>query len=361
VAAFRIPTVQPIVGAQGSKLIAVSFDKPDELDTSKGIFISRADIFGSHFRVIFMNFVASAINKMWVVSVSPATGARLEANYPQQTLRDLDWDPVARNALRQPVLAEDCDLYAFLGRNQPRKDNEKQADEDFKVWIGQFRRDKAESVPIRGYLAVGSVAVGRGCGSVIVRDDSSKLHIVSIGKAPHSGEAKQSNLISVSLDTIPEEMKEILVPTFAQAQPLLAAAPIDGNHGWRVTWPTRHGLALIDVKRRGSEFVSTPVDEAQLLTGMEVNYASGSLSLSPDASFAYISTQQNFASQAMVRVFDLKLAGRRTEFSVLSDDALLERACQVARFQTGYNFLTHTELEIWLGSPHAPQPCTGKE
>jgi hypothetical protein len=105
VGAFRIPKAKPIVGLEGSDLKASQLEVPKELDAA-GIFISRADIFGTHFRVIFMNFIASAINQMWVVPISGTIDSRFEAHYPAGKLRDLDWQPLARQALRQPVLAD---------------------------------------------------------------------------------------------------------------------------------------------------------------------------------------------------------------------------------------------------------------
>ena len=363
VAAFVIPTAQPLAGLEGSGLVPSPFKTPDELDTSKGIFISRADIFANHFRVIFMNFIASAINKMWVVPLSGKIDAPFKVDYPADKLRELDWKPVARYALRQPVLAEDCDAYAFLGRNEPGKGADKGPVSDFKLWIGRFAQDEAQFVPIKGDLSVGSVAVARDCHSVVVRDDSSKLHIVPVDlNVDLKKDFKPSDPISVTLEFIPESMRKILVPTFAQTQPMLAAAPIKGGAGWRVAWPTTVGLTLVDVERSHDQFAATLLNNVQMLTGIDANSALGSLGLSPDGSFAFISTQQNFTAQVQLRAFDLDLDRRReTLNSLTADDKLIEEACRIAKLQTGFNFLTLTELEIWLGSGNAPQPCTGKE
>jgi hypothetical protein len=360
VAAFRIPKAQPIAGLEGSTLMPSPFAMPERLDTGKGIFISRADIFGTHFRVIAMNFAVSAINKIWVVPLSGTIGAPFEVNYPAGELHELDWNPISRNALRLPALADDCDAYAFLGRNERTRD-QGMVDE-FKLWIGQLTQDKAAFVPIKGYLNVGAVAIGRGCRAVIVRDDSSKLHMVSLDQDLKGSlnKDKRPDLVSVSLDSIPGRMAGIMVPPLGQAQPMLAAAPIRG--GWRVAWPSADGLTLVDIEEKGDGLRATPVLlKEQMLTGIEANYAQGSLGLSPDGTFAFLWTQQNFSARVQLRAFDLDLDRRWKRLSALSNDKLIEEACRVARFQTGFNFLTHTELEIWLGSRGAPQPCTGKE
>jgi hypothetical protein len=143
---------------------------------------------------------------------------------------------------------------------------------------------------------------------------------------------------------------------------MLAAAPIKGGAGWRVAWPTTVGLTLVDVERSHDQFAATLLNNVQMLTGIDANSALGSLGLSPDGSFAFISTQQNFTAQVQLRAFDLDLDRRReTLNSLTADDKLIEEACRIAKLQTGFNFLTLTELEIWLGSGNAPQPCTGKE
>jgi hypothetical protein len=365
VAALRIPTAQPIVGSEGSTLTpSPRLDLPDELDTSKGIFISRADIFGTHFRLIAMNFVASAINKMWVVPLSGTNGAPFKLDYPSGKLRDLDWDPIRRSALRQPVLAEDCDAYAFVGRNELAKEKGQPPAEDFKIWIGQFAAEKADFVPIKGLLNAGSVAIARDCHSVVVREDSSKIHIVSLDNDFKISRAKDGNpdVISVSLEAISQEMRGVLMPTFGQAQPMLAATPIKDGTGWRVAWPTADGLTVVDVEKSGEQLAATLLRKEQMLTGIEASYAVGSLGLSPDASFAFLSTQQNFAARVQLRAFDLNLDRQREKLKALANDnKLIEEACRVAKLQTGFNFLTHTELEIWLGSRDASQPCTGKE
>jgi hypothetical protein len=365
VTALRIPTAQPIVGSEGSALTpSPALVLPDELDTTKGIFISRADIFGTHFRLIAMNFVASAINRMWVVPLSGTKGAPFKLDHPSGKLRDLDWDPVPRSALRQPVLAEDCDAYAFLGRNELAKEKGQPPAEDFKIWIGQFAAEKADFVPIKGLLNAGSIAIARDCHAVVVREDRSKIHIVSLDNDFKISRVKDGRpaVVAVSLEAVPPEMRGVLMPTFGQAQPMLAAAPIKDGRGWRVAWPTADGLTLVDVEKSGEQLAATALRKEQMLTGIDANYAVGSLGLSPDASFAFLSTQQNFAAKVQLRAFDLDLDRQRKKLKALTNDnELIKEACRVARLQTGFNFLTRTELEIWLGSRDKPQPCTGDE
>ncbi len=364
VAAFRIPTATPIVGSEGGALAPSAFDVPSELDPkSRPVFFSRADISKDYFRLIVMNYVASAINKMWVLPLFGEVGKQFATPSLDDGIRELDWKPIERNAFRQPVLSQDCNMYSFLARNEDRRDQKGDpAPADvYKLWLGRFEDKEAHFISVKGYLQVGSVAITRGvgqeCQSIVFRDDDANLHLVSFDKS-----IKQHSLLSASLQFLAEEKKGILAPTFTQTQPMLAAAPIKEGRSWRIAWPTASGLTLVDLeKTNGPPKVSSPI-EAQMLTGLQPNYVSGALSLSPDGSFAFLTTLQNTNARAEIRAFDLRLDQRVKEIkSIATDAALITEACRVAKFQTGYNFLTGAELELWLGSRDTPQPCTGKE
>jgi hypothetical protein len=346
--AFSSAAAKPMAGKEGSRLVEGSFDRPEQLD-QPGIFIPRADIFGTHFRIILMNFVGSAINQMRVLELSGSIQSGFRSHNPSGNL--LDWQPINRQALRQPVLAEDCDAYAFLGRNEIV---DKKPNVDFKLWLGQFHAREAHFIPLRGDLSVGSVAIGRGCSSVVVRDDQRNLHIVSLGK-----NLEPSRTQTVSLASLPPEMTDIYSPNTAQTQPMLAAAPLKGERGWRVAWPTASGLTLMDVEKGGDQLSIKLLNNRQMLTGFDGSYAMGSLSLSPDGSYALMMTQQNFAAQVQVNAFDLDFDRRRGVLANLgTKDDLVREACRVAKL-TGGSELTTTELEIFLGSRDAPQPCAG--
>jgi hypothetical protein len=360
VRALRMPTLTPIVGPEGAALTpSPGLKLPEELDQEKGLFFPRADIFGKHFRLIAINFRASAIEKMWVFSLSGSKGTPFKLDYPANKLPRLDWDPIERSALRQPVLADDCDAYAFLGRNEAKKGQPPA--EDFKVWIGQFAAEKAVSIPIKGLLNAGSVAFARDCKAVVVREDSAKLHIIPLKDSRVVlDEDKKPVRETVSLELVPSEMKEVLLPTVGQTQPMLAAAAMNGGEGWSVAWPTRGGLVRVDIEKRGDQLVISSLSSEQMLTGIDPSYAVGSLGLTRDARIAFLSTQPSFATPVRFRVFDLDHDRQLTKLAALDDDSkLIERACSVAKLQsdTGSNELTPTELQIWLGSGNAPQPC----
>jgi hypothetical protein len=291
---------------------------------------------------------------MWVVPLSGNAISPVQLVDPPNNFA-VDWDPVTRNALRQPVLAEDCDLYAFLGRNESEGEGEQKKEADhFKVWFGKFTDQHAQFAPIKGNLKLGSIAVERGCRSLVVRDDNSNLYIFPLDKA-----LKPSKPLTASLAGIPEA-QQILVPNSGQAQTMLAASRMKTGDTWRVVWPTVNGMAVVNVEGRDSRLDAALV--GQMLTGIEPNYVWGSLGLSPDGSFAFLSTQQTFFAPTQLRTFDLDLDRRRDALEKMTDrNRLIDEACRVAKFQTGSNFLSANEREIWLGSRDAPQPCAGRE
>jgi hypothetical protein len=354
--AFRSDNGELLIGKEGSPL-EPQFRFPEDL-LKGGIFIPRADIFGDHARIILMHFGRSAINRMDVVRLSAPID-------PSVTLNNLDdaklqWRPAEQHANRQPILAEDCDTYAYLGRAEAKNPGESEANDKNKsklmLWLEQLGKNETdpvflqeETLPVQN--DTGAVAIARGCDMAFVRDLGRTLFAVPLH--PVQG---HSETHSIPL-TLPDAIAAMVVPSFPQGQPPFAAAPLEGGRDWRVGWTTTRGLALVDVKE-GEASIPVP-DNGQMLTGVESISGSSSLSFSPDGLFALLIRQQGFSSLTQLRAFNLDFGKQLVAISKLKSTAdLVGEACRVAKFQNGSNQLSSDEMFTWLGRRNAPQPCT---
>ena len=144
-------------------------------------------------------------------------------------------------------------------------------------------------MPLTDPLTVGAVAFARGCSAVLARDEST-LRVVSLTE-----DKSPSQIRSVPLATELADAAIMIVPSVGQGQPMLAAAPLTGEKGWRVGWPTPSGLTIVDVPdsqdiprnlfKKDPRFAeSQNVQRLQMLTGMDPAYTTGTLSFSPDGS-----------------------------------------------------------------------------
>src|SRR5262249_33542681 len=98
--------------------------------------IQEADIFSDHVRAIILQFDNGAISRMSVAELAgPLTSGVAPEALKEQ---NLEWNPVKKLAPRQPVLSEDCDDFAYLGRSQ---DN--QPGDGFTLWLGRIGKNTA--------------------------------------------------------------------------------------------------------------------------------------------------------------------------------------------------------------------------
>jgi hypothetical protein len=330
---FRNRSAKLLAGEEGSTLVEHPFELPDEF---RGPGFLRSDIFGNHLRVIFTHWFGSVTNRMDVLQLSESLDPNSRASRPNE----LDWHP--RRGARQPVLAEDCDTYAFLGRNDESNR------EFFTLWVGRLGNNKAKPKPLKGQLIGGAVAITRGCDSILVRDDSNLLHIVRVRRDDFESQ-------SISLASLPPEAAAIVSRSTGQFPTPLAAASLDDRR-WRVAWETEDGLAVVDIAP-GEVRSSTLLNDQQMLTGFDAAMGPGSLSISPDGLFALIMRQRRFSGPVQLRAFNLDFGTRRDELARLKTTAeLVREACRIAQLQNGSNQLSITELVSWLGEG-APQPC----
>ena len=172
----------------------------------------------------------------------------------------LDWHP--EKALGQPVLAEDCDTYAFLERNSTERNRE-----FFTLWVGQLGNKKAKPEFLKGQLINGAVAIARGCNSVLVRDDSNALHIVR----------RTSSKTSQSRSLLYRPRPLIWFP----------GAPVNFRHPWQrprskatgvgaLLGRLRAGL-LSSISRRMKSRSSTLLNGQPMLTGLDGASGPGSM------------------------------------------------------------------------------------
>lgn len=375
VAAFRFVSGSVWTGKEGSSLEEAS--KLLETARKRGQWIPRADIFKNHVRIVFLSFSESVIVEMNVLDLP---GSEL-ASLPQKNQELIDWDPRGRQAFRQPVLAEDCNAYAFLGKDNPKDNSDaiKQNDTEpfFMLWLREPEKD-VKSIRLEGIYVKGAVAISRECKSAVARNDSEeekqRLYLVRFG----DGQAA-SERVSISLDSLNRDFAKGTYPVGGQSQAELAAAPYKNEtNSWRVAWPTAVGLALLDISE-GSGYVPKPavpgpdpkrkpdqkqmpdqeqmLNQKQMLTGLESGYELGSLSLSPDGTRALLMRQYSFASPIRVRAFNLDFEGQWKNLANKGTDELVQEACRIATMQGVGNQLTKAELNIWLKDENAPQPC----
>lgn len=348
--AFRTSSATLFAGIPGSNLVDTGFVPPAP---QPGVFIPRADIFGRRVRINFLHFNKNAITQMDVLQLS-----ELRHEAVQEPLATLDWNPSKEQAVRQPVMAEDCDAYTFLGRDDDG--------DGYNLWLGRLghKKELAERFSRKNTkgaraLALGAIAISRNCGSIVAltRDDESaslSLHIMPLNPdQTRSVSEKQS----FSLRSLPPDAVNITIPSVPQSQPALAAVPLDANKGWRVGWHTAGGLSIVEVERDkpspGGLLTGRP-----LLTGAQSTYVFGSLSFSPDGEYALFSQQQTFSGSIELRAFNLNLDARRDTLRKLTaTEALAREACRIAMFADGSNWVRIAERRLFAGVD--PQPCSG--
>jgi hypothetical protein len=380
VAAFRIVSGSVLSGEEGSALKEVS-KLPDAARVA-GQWIPRAEIFKDHVRIIFLSFSDSAISAMNVLNLPGSELALL----PDKQKEAINWDPRLRRAFRQPVLAEECDAYAFLGKDDPANDSAAIKTDNttpfFRLWLREPLQ-LIKAVRLAGLFSRGAVAIARGCKAAVARNDSQE-HKQELYLFPFDNSQKVP--APISLKPLSEDFANGSYPVGGQAQAELAAAPRGENNAWRVAWPTRVGLAILNISAdKNNVYQAEPavpppdakpmpdqaqmpaqeqvldqkpmLKEKQMLTGLETAYEYGSLSLSLDGSRALLMRQYSFASPIRVRAFNLDFVGQWKKLAAKETDELVKEACRIATMQNGGNQLTPAELNIWFKDENAPQPC----
>jgi hypothetical protein len=267
---------------------------------------------------------------------APDISLRAQDGFPTQ----LDWDPKQQQAPRIPVLASDCDKFAFLSFPS--------ASEGARfihpiLYAGDFR-GRASSTEINfnflpGSNAPSAVAISRGCTAAIVRmsqnfdaaaakpNAGDKLFVVNFDLDGGSGK-----LGSTSEYEIPTSLRGLLAPSWPLLSPALAGAHLPGSNAMRVAWLTENGLAVVDLQE-GSN--STPMlsSEGQVfLTGFANAQGNTRMTISRNGDFLLMVSQRSFAMPPEFRIYDLRTEKRQALLAKLDGAQLRQLACQVLSF-----------------------------
>jgi hypothetical protein len=275
------------------------------------------------------------------IGPNPAPDISLTARdgFPTQ----LDWDPKQQQAPRIPVLASDCDKFAFLSFPS--------AGEGARfihpiLYAGDFG-GRASSREINfnflpGSNAPSSVAISRGCTAAIVRmsqnfdaaapkpNPGDKLFVVNFdldGQLGGSGK-----LGSPSEYEVPASLRGLLSPSWPLLSPALAGARLPDSNVIRVAWLTENGLAVVDLQE-GSK--STPVLSSEgpvFLTGFPNVQGNTRMTISKDGNFLLMVSQKSFGTAPDFRVYDLRTEKRQALLAKLDGAQLRQLACQVLSF-----------------------------
>ena len=275
------------------------------------------------------------------VGLNPAPDISLKAEdgFPTQ----IDWDPNKQQAPRIPVLASDCDKFAFLSFPS--------AGEGARfihpiLYAGDFS-GPASSREINfnflpGSNAPSSLAISRGCTAAIVRmsqnfdaaapkpNAGDKLFVVNFDQDGQRGGS--GKLGSTSEYEIPTSLRGLLSPSWPLLSPALAGAPLPDSNAMRVAWLTENGLAVVDLQE-GSK--ATPVlgSEGQVfLTGFANIQGNTRMTISKDGNFLLMVSQKSFAVAPDFRIYDLRTEKRRALLAALDGAQLRQIACQVLSF-----------------------------
>jgi energy-coupling factor transporter ATP-binding protein EcfA2 len=347
-----------IAGAEPGQLLASIHGSEPQPASSEGLmtrdrFPPWADFGNGRLRYIKLDFKQGLIDGM-TVQPTKASGVTeihfvgLEKPYP------IDWQPEERSARRIPVLADDCDFYAFMGLP------EEQTSPFYPLlWFGEADGSAAPrtiSVSLdQGSGAPVSVAIARGCGAVFVR---APRQLIALDL---QGQRDLQKFKEYSLE-IPEAISGFVPSSFPLASPPLAVAPFAGDKGWRGAWMIEDGVAVVDA-RVGTTDTLKPEPLLRdndrplpLLIGLEATASLSRLTMSRDGNFLMLMQQRSFVAKPDVRVFDLRVDLRQRQLETMKDADLREEACRVARFLGGSE-LKPEDLGGWLQAEDLPQPC----
>ena len=180
---------------------------------------------------------------------APDISFTAEDGFPAQ----LDWEPIKRQARRIPVLAADCDKFAFLGFPNP---GDGASFTHPIVYAGDFvglasSREINFNFPL-GNNALSSVAISRGCAAAIVRlspNSDPAAPERTAGDKLFVVEFNQDEKLGVTSEyEIPASLKGFMLPSWPLLSPALAGSASAGleRDAGRLAdgkWPCGRGSA----------------------------------------------------------------------------------------------------------------------
>ena len=270
---------------------------------------------------------------------APDISFTAEDGFPTQ----LDWDPIKRQARRIPVLASDCDKFAFLGFPNP---GDGASFTHPIVYAGDFgglasSREINFNFPL-GNNALSSVAISRGCAAAIVRvspnfdpaaperNAGDKLFVVKFNQDEKLGSS--GKLGAPSEYEIPASLRGFMLPSWPLLSPALVGAPVPGSNAMRVAWLTENGLAVVDLQERAKVTPLVGSEGQVFLTGFTNFQGNTRMTISKDGNFLLIVSQKSFAVAPDFRIYDLRTEKRRDLLATLDGAQLRKIACQVLSF-----------------------------
>jgi len=275
------------------------------------------------------------------IDLNPAPDISFNAKdgFPAQ----LDWDPIKRQARRIPVLASDCDKFAFLSFPNP---GDGASFTHPIVYAGDFgglasSKEINFNFPL-GNNALSSVAISRGCTAAIVRvspnfdpaaperNAGDKLFVVEFNQDEKLGTS--GKLGATSEYEIPASLKGFMLPSWPLLSPALAAAPVPGSNAMRVAWLTENGLAVVDLQERAKVTPLVGSEGQVFLTGFTNFQGNTRMTISKDGNFLLMVSQKSFAVAPDFRIYDLRTEKRRDLLATLDGAQLRQIACQVLSF-----------------------------
>jgi hypothetical protein len=275
------------------------------------------------------------------IGLNPAPDISLQAEdgFPVQ----LDWDPIARQARRIPVLASDCNKFAFLSFPSP---GDGASFTHPILYAGDWggpasSREINFNFPL-GNNALSSVAISRSCSAAIVRvspnfdpaalerNAGDKLFVVKFNQEEQFGSSWK--LGATSEYEIPTSLRGFMLPSWPLLSPALAGARLPDSNAMRVAWLTENGLAVVDL-REGPKATPLLGSEGQVfLTGFPNFQGNTRMTISKDGIFLLVVSQKSFGVAPDFRIYDLRTEKRRDLLAALDGAQLRQIACQVLSF-----------------------------
>lgn len=275
------------------------------------------------------------------IGLNPAPDISLKAEDGFPTT--LAWEPSKQQARRIPVLASDCDKFAFLSfpsasEGAPFVHPILHAGE---IGGAASSREINFNFPLASN-ALSSVAISRGCTAAIVRVSpnfdpaapernlADKVFVVNF--APDGEVGGSGKLGGTTEYEVPTSLRGLLSPSWPLLWPALAAARLPGSNGTRVAWLTENGLAVVDL-REGPNASPLPGSEGQVfLTGFANFQGNTRITISRDGNFLLMVSQKSFAVAPDFRIYDLRTEKRRALLAALDGAQLRQIACQMLGF-----------------------------
>ena len=285
------------------------------------------------------NSAAQVVKGAIDLKPAPEISLKVEDGFPTT----LDWEPSKQQARRIPVLASDCDKFAFL--SFPSASDGAHFTHPI-LHAGNFGRPASTreinfNFPL-GSNPLSSVAISRGCTAAIVRvspnvdpaaperNVGDKVFVVNLDQDGQSGgSVKLGPTIEYE---VPTSLRGLLSPSWPLLWPALVGARLPDSNAMRVAWLSENGLSVVDLQD-GPKATPLPGSEGQVfLTGFANFQGNTRMTISKDGNFLLMVSQKSFAVAPDFKIYDLRTEKRLALLAALDGAQLRRLACQVLSF-----------------------------